>query len=370
MRRLAVFRGKCLFILPFVLASHFVCADESWDDLSFQDELLISQNDGKSSHGNEKSSSEELFYNPKAAPIVKKDWDLWARGDLLIWQAAEDNLLNCFIISSNLNTPHRGFNQVDLEWDLGFRLQIGYTAPYDGWDLSLDWTRYTTDADSTVHAKGNNHIPSPAWGASAINQPILFLERSKAKWHLHFNQLDLELGRSYYVGKYFTLRPNFGLRSAWIDQKLHFDYISSTPSLSVKGNLHNRFWGIGLMLGMGADWLFNKHWSLFGETDYALLFGDFDISQSGKRSNGIGWNQKKDFDSGKGVLDIAAGIKYHFLFHKERLGLTFRTGYEYHVYFNQNQYLISNGSDNFENFIEIKGNLAFQGVMISGQFDF
>ncbi|MBS0652478.1 MAG: hypothetical protein JSR39_03010 [Verrucomicrobia bacterium] len=363
-------RYLAVFSLPFLLASHFVCADEEWDGPFFEDELLVSQNDQNDSHCKKDASSKELFYNKQTAPTVQKGYNFWLRGDLLIWQAAEDNLLNCYVISSNLNTPDRGFNQVDFEWDPGFRLGVGYLPPYDGWDLALYWTRYTTDADSTVHAKGNNHIPSPVWGASAINQPILFLETSKARWHLHFNQLDIGLGRSYFVGKYFTLRPSFGLRSAWIDQKLHLDYISSTPSLSVKANLHNRFWGIGLMLGMAADWLFSKHWSLFGETDYALLFGDFDISQSGKRSNGIGWKEKKDFDSGKGALDIAAGLKYRFLFYKERLGLTFRAGYEYHVYFNQNQYLISNGADNFENFSEIKGNLAFQGVMISGQFDF
>ncbi len=310
------------------------------------------------------------MYNRPTFPWLSNGVNLSVRGDLLIWQATEDNLLNCYVIDANFTTPRRGFNEVDFEWDCGVRLGLDYALPFDGWDLSFDWTHFITDADSTVKNKGGDHIPSPVWGAAFFNESILLLEKSKAHWHLRLDQFDLNLGRSYWVGNYFTVRPNFGLRATWIHQKLNLDYISTTPSLSIDGALKNHFWGLGLTLGASAEWLFSKSWSLFGTTDYALLFGDFDIDQRGRQAGREVWKQTTDFDTGKSVLDFAAGFKYQRLFHQDRFGLTLRAGYEYHLYFNQNQFLVSNGNDGFENFTIIRGNLAFQGVMISGQFDF
>lgn len=308
--------------------------------------------------------------NQSVNPILTHAADLWIRGDLLLWQMSEDNLINCYVINSDLTLPHRDFRNIHFDWDFGCRVGAGYTFPHDGWDTALFFAHYATAGKSSVKNEGGDHIPSPAWGPADVNSTTLELDHSKADFHFDLNQIDFGLGRSYYISKYFTLRPNFGLRSTWIHQKLHFDYENTDPDLSVKGVLKNAFWGFGFTLGLAADWKFTKHWSLYGETDYAILLGQFDLDQTGERVEMPHWKQKKIFDSGKGILDISAGFKYLVLFAKDRLAWTFRAGYEYHLYFNQNQFLISNGSNSFENFNTIKGNLAFQGVMLSGQFDF
>jgi hypothetical protein len=324
------------------------------------------------SYADTKSSTEPPpnIRNQSVNPILTNATNLWVRGDLLLWQMSEDNLINCYVINSDLTLPHRDFRNIHFDWDVGCRVGMGYTLPHDGWDLTLFLTHYATDGKSSVKNEGGDHIPSPTWGPAAFNSAILELEHSKAHFNFDLNQIDLGLGRAYYISKFFTLRPNFGVRSAWIHQKLHFDYLSTDPDLSVKGVLKNEFWGFGLTLGLAADWKFTKHWSLFGETDYAILLGHFDLDQKGERVGTPHWKQKKIFESGKGILDISAGFKYLLLFAKDRFSWTFRAGYEYHLYFNQNQYLISNGSNGLENFSTIKGNLAFQGVMLSGQFDF
>ncbi len=312
----------------------------------------------------------QAITNIPANPILDHGANLWLRGDLLVWQAAEDNIINCYVINSDLGSTNRDFNNVDFEWDCGVRVIAGYNLPHDGWDIAFTWTHFITDAHSSVTAKGASRIPSPVWGSAFHNAQILFLEQSKAHWHLRLDQIELNLGRSYFVGDYLTLRPNFGLRNTWIHQKLDVDYTSSTPSLSTAADLKDRFWGLGLTMGVGADWIVWENLSLFGETDYAILLGNFEIDQKGKRQGVQVWKQSTSFHSGKSVLDIAMGLKYQTLFNKDRLGFTVKAGYEYHLYFNQNQFLVSNGSDFLENFINIKGNLAFQGVMISGQFDF
>ncbi len=308
--------------------------------------------------------------NRHVNPLVENGVNLWVRGDALFWQTSEDNLLNCYIINSNLTLPHRDFRTIHFDWDVGFRIGAGYDLPHDEWDLTLFWTHYDTNAKSSVHTEGSEHIASPTWGSSAVNSQILFLDHSKATFHLSLNQLDLDLGRSYFVGNYFTLRPNFGLRATWINQNLNIHSIAQDPDPSVKTHLKNDFWGFGLIAGLDANWMFTQRWSLYGDADFSILLGSFNLNQTGKQEGSTVWSQKKHTQTGKGVLDIEAGFKYSLLFSKNRYAFTFRAGYEYHLYFNQNQFLLSNGNHNFENFSTIKGNLAFQGVMISGQFDF
>ncbi len=260
-----------------------------------------------------------LAINQPVNPWADHSNLIWARVDALLWQAIEDNLPS--------TTLH-------FDWDWGYRIAVGYQMPYDGWDIQLQYTHCDN------HAEGKNRSVIP---------------EASSKWEADLDQFDLNAGRSYYVGKYCTFRPNGGLRTTWLFQKYTIQELS----------LKNRFWGFGLTSGFDTDWLLGCGFSLFGQFDYALLIGFFDVNQEQHQLLKI----KKSFRTGKSIIDTTLGIKWARLFSKNQYGITLRAGYDYHLYFNQNQFVTQNGNG-LKFFSTNAGNLIYQGVTFSGQFNF
>ncbi len=177
-----------------------------------------------------------------------------------------------------------------------------------------------------------------------------------------------------FVGKYLTLRPYVGMRSTWLFQQFN---VSVTDSLLETQNakMDNRFWGFGFVAGMDSDWIFGRGFSLFASADYSLLVGFFDVDEKAKQDGAPIWKTKSGFRAGRSIIDIAAGFKWAHLFCKGRYGIAFKAGYEYHLYFDQNQFintfLVQTGSPmTLERYLTQGGNLTYQGITAGFQFDF
>ena len=110
---------------------------------------------------------------------------------------------------------------------LDFGSDFGGNMSYDEWDILLAWTWFQS------HARGNTQKPAlTLWGHPQVaDNGTNGASSSRAKWSLHYNLIDLEMGRAFWVGKQSSLRPFFGLRGAWIDQHfdIHYKY-ETTPS--------------------------------------------------------------------------------------------------------------------------------------------
>ncbi len=291
-------------------------------------------------------------------------------GDALLWQAIEENLT--YVYSENIPKKSTHLHTVDFNWDWGLRLGIGYNIPRDGWDLGLYWTHIHNTANGKKKAHSPNTL-APLWSTAA--QPFNgTIDTANGHWHVKLNQIDLNLGRQFYIAGFLTLRPFIGLRSDWIVQEYDVEYkgtaFQSTSKNELESKLKNRFWGFGFLAGFDTDWKLGKGFSIYGDADLSILVGFFDVDQKGILNDVKIWSQDKSFRTGRAILDLALGLKWSRFFSKNRFGITFKTGYEYHLYFNQNQFLLSSGSDNFELFNPVKGDLTYQGVIGSAQFDF
>jgi len=151
-------------------------------------------------------------------------------GELLIWQASEDNLY--YAQTSEIPTPTPtsptdlpAYNfrtlDFDFEWDCGFRIGAGYNIPYDRWDIGLNWTHMRNHSRDHMSGDSDTAIQQ-VWG-SATPEGTLGVATTKARgsWKVNLEQVDLQLGREFYVGRHLTLRPNVGARSAFISKNLH-----------------------------------------------------------------------------------------------------------------------------------------------------
>ncbi len=206
-------------------------------------------------------------------------------GEFLIWFASEELSSAWF---SQITTKIEGFNVIDtfsapslsFDWDVGFRVGLGYGMKYDQWDTQLSWARFNTSAQNEV--SGGVILPE-FFGAFLHGDGPDF---GKIDWSLFYNMIDWDLGRSYWVSDHLSFRPFFGLQGGSIHQTIDSQW--HVVSQSVNGvsipvnyiaheNLHNNFWGIGPLGGINTKWIWGHtsayRFHLFGDLSSAWMWG-------------------------------------------------------------------------------------------------
>lgn len=303
--------------------------------------------------------------NTAARPFIKNGYDFWLFGEALIWQAAEENLP--YATQVKPSEDRRKLETMDFNWDWGFRIGLGGNTSRDGWDIDLYWTRIRNQTNNHAHGTSSKEIQE-FWTTAASAEPLGTFTKASAHGHTLLNQIDLELGREFYVGKFLTTRPFFGLRYSWIHQKYHAKYTGSVDEFA---KLRSRFWGFGFAAGLDTNWWLGNGFSIYGDSDISVVFGKFNVHEKGTLDDSTIWTASNKTNAGRPIFDIGIGFQYRDTFCDESFALTARAGYEYHLYFNQNMFIqVNNGSSTFENFNPLGGNLGYQGASFSLQFDF
>jgi hypothetical protein len=327
--------------------------------------------------------------NPPARPQVRNGLNLFVFGELLYWKANETGLpLAAVNRGSSENLAHSKGVNLRGKWDLGFRVGIGYNIPHDGWDSSLAWLRYhSSGPTSRIHSE-ENHFVFPSFFPST--DPIAIqgvCSRAKGQWSLLLDQLDLDLGREFFVSKWLTLRPQIGVRTNWIDQKPKVKYndflLLGFPKNSVRVKYRDQWWGIGLVGGLGTQWGLWEDWSIFGNLAGAILYGDHRIRMRVKDRppttsqfftsslpKGVFARLKNNMRNVVPILDLELGLRWDWMFANDRLHLGAECGWENHLYFSQNQFPIFCDGLNMGKFFANQGNLALTGAKFAVRLDF
>jgi len=366
------------------------------------------------------------------------DWGMFATVDFLYWFAKETGLTYALKTESpdskfSLGAQSGVLNQVaprkyksmDEEWDPGFRAGLGLNSDCDGWDLYAHWTyfhtcnkRSTSVKDTTfefINFPLGKSLISPWFNPgnsagktlSPNSNDIHFFTKITAKWRINYNVLDLEIGRKYWLSQYMSMRPFMGIRGACT--RIHFSTNPSSESVvdiktvllsnetSYKIRFKNRFWGVGLLGGFQPDWHFGCGFSLFGNVDIALLWGDFDIKRKENTSSfstvltepifaltaGDLGTSKNAFSAMQAILDLGVGLRWESNFCQDRYHLGIDLGWEHHIWFNHNHRFQLRGSFesdadvapdrqglSFQHFDETYGNLVLGGPTARLRFDF
>lgn len=390
---------------------------------------------GSSRYGNKARTGAKGDVNPPARPYLSKGYGISLSGDVVYWKAVQDNLEFAATVNSGmpdcpeatnifLNSYKVRYQKPDFNFSNGFRLGIGYTLPYDGWDLNVQWTRFNSRANglkcaSPCEVEQISSACSPemtmAGACSSFSPcgdcnnccdcqepccdccevcfdcgcptsliplyaPILSQDQyrttssSAAHWSLHLNILDGEFGREFYVSRFLTFRPFFGVRGVWIHQKYQVSYESLVRVVdpefegyslgSFNGcetdctKFKNNFEGTGPRMGFNTNWLLGWGFSFYANAAISLLWGEFRVSsvsnqficgelsrvnvETGRTSdcivNECGQFQLKDsFQTDKAATDLALGLQYQRRIYKDQVGLTLQLGWDQHLFFSQNQ---------------------------------
>ena len=321
---------------------------------------------------------------PPARPDVKDGADLFLTADALFWRAEEDGLEfaeRTFQGTGSNFTDGKVLNP-DFDWKWGFRVGIGYNTPHDGWDLYLNWVRFTTHSHKEYSVNPAAIIPRDALyastGSNSANGPTTNIHEAENHWHLKLNLLDLEMGREFFVSKWLTLRPFVGVRSAWIDQKIDNDYKFET-SVGATETAYSidqrcRFWGLGVRSGLNTLWSLGCGWGIYGNAAISLLPGRFHIrydQDSTTAAVTTEHDSKDHLNVARAVTDLALGLRWDKLTCDDAYHIAIRVGFEQHHFFGQNQFRNYNYDTSIRPISRASiGDLSTHGVTAGFEFGF
>jgi hypothetical protein len=317
--------------------------------------------------------------NPSSRFQVDNGWNLFLDTEFLWWVAKEDGLYYAQNKFTNEETtavpPDDTINfdghleKVHPHWHPGFRIGLGGNMSYDEWDIFLNWTWFRSHAETERRGLllvlwGHPDVDSPGnTGQGALT--------AKGDWKLHYNVLDLELGRAFWVGKYLSLRPFFGLRGAWIDQrfKIHYD-LTTTPITDVRLKAESDFEGGGIRAGFDARFALLGGWSFYGLASASMLYGHYNCDFREK------WDHVKiavsedGFHQAASTAQLALGVRWDGYVHHDRYHFGLYAGWEQNIWFGVNKMNHFFSGLHEGDLQQMNSDLTLQGGTFGVRFDF
>lgn len=163
--------------------------------------------------------------HPATSPPRTKNCDtrasLFFSADYLHWQMGESQLLiavelsNPVVFGGSLSGSATLIEQ-DRSAGAGFRIEGGHHFHYDQWDHMLQWTHYNHGTSQSVDTGGNLAALDKvflATGAVGAGESLtLYGVQAESFWGLHFNILNLELGRRCPLSRKVSIYLHGGLQ--------------------------------------------------------------------------------------------------------------------------------------------------------------
>jgi len=299
--------------------------------------------------------------------------------DPLIWTAREAGT-DCWAegITSGQSFISNNLEPVHFRWDLGFRIGARYELKHDQWDTQLVYTRFKTQGkDYASRGPGSMHstflgnfyvnnsegsgITGPAYESASIN------------WAIKVQIFDVELGRTFLIGKSVEFHPFIGAKVGSIHQCVHSKWykpqLDEAPffNLGIE-NIKNNFWGIGPEVGINSTWaLFtgNHHAvSFFGDMSGALMYGHWafgDVFNNDVSPKII--IDSQPINGGASMLRIGTGLAWNVEWGQNRYQWCTKVGYEVQCWLNQLQFYSFTGG-------RLGNQLTLQGVAFEFRFGF
>lgn len=339
------------------------------------------------------------------------DWGVFVSLDFLYWYARETNLTYAAQGDSPTQTDGTivesaasSLKNFGTSWDPGVRLGLGMNSSCDGWDVYLDWTYYHNQrkdsasvpdvgATNTDDLSPNRSFLSSYWignfeGFGELGNLRIF-DEIQAKWSLTFNQLDLELGRKYWLSRCFALRPYAGIRAAWVKTVFQvngslntFDPLAVIPggetiALTSKNNYTNRSWGLGMLAGLQPTWYFCQNFALYSNFEAALISGNFHskykqndeeqrlLSTNARQSTSFTHQTKNNFSMIQASIDLGLGLRWEEAWCSDRYRTTLDIGWENHIWFDYSHRPIPVAL-----YVQPAGNLMMGGLIVRARLDF
>jgi hypothetical protein len=315
---------------------------------------------------------------PAVAPKVRDGVGLIATADFIWWKTNISGMEYATsgaadggnFVPFGASTKRGHVNQPNFDFEPGFKIGLGLEFAYDGWDLYADytWLNGDTEHNSLSAHRGNGATTLFPIVLDTGTISTLPITKESSRWRQHFNVLDLELGRNFFISRRLTLRPHFGLKSAWINEKWKLEFTGSGSIVDGSQKRKQSLWGIGTRAGLNTVWHFAKNWGLYGDIAVTALWSDFHVKAKDSTELDVSppipsmtnLNTREVITEVIPVIETGIGLTYMTWFDDDEYLFQISAGWEEQVWLDFNHFVDFNRS----------GNLSIQGLTIKAGFAF
>lgn len=243
--------------------------------------------------------------------------------------------------------PGGDLKENDFGWDVGLKAGLGYKTPHDKWDVFLRYTWLSAHDSKSLYKSP----PAVIIGIRSF-LPVL-AKRAKSHVDTDYNNLDLELARSYFISKNYSIRPHFDVKATWLNIRQNISYIFSETFLNPypavgdpekKIYSSSKFWGVGPRAGIDGKLFIGDGFNLFGELAGSILYGYFKERLKEKFPMGISndiagtlLTARDHYHRFIPFVQMQLGLQWGTYLNDKRQHLDFKIGYEVQYYWRVNQ---------------------------------
>ncbi|WP_420420914.1 Lpg1974 family pore-forming outer membrane protein [Simkania sp.] len=322
--------------------------------------------------GQQQQQEKTLYYTndqtvavtPAAGPQVNRSWNPYLTADFIWWTVREDGLFHA--VTGVAANPSKGrVHDIDVDWEPGFKVGLGFNLPHDGWDVFANYTWIKSSVSGSKSTDAGDMISYWSIGGA----PLTGITNSRASWDITFHNLNFEIGRNCYLSQFLKLRLFAGVQAAWIYQDYDVRQVVAADDSIDRLRLDQDFWGAGIRAGLNTAWQFTQNWSIYADLALAILYGEFDLDrrdsnqpQGGVETTSI--HTGVDPMTFEPTVGVGAGLRWETWFGSNNYHILFQLGWEQQIWILQNEFIkVPTETDHV-------GDLVLQGLTLKGRFDF
>jgi len=167
-------------------------------------------------------------------------------------------------------------------------------------------------------------------------------------WHLAMDIADLSIGRPFFQAPNLSVSPFFGIRGAWIRQKMNISAAIPTiliPSLRTSPvHSHNSSgsWAVGPHTGLEGSFILGKGLTIKGKSGVSLLFTQYTtVSHSEEVASSLSAaktiNTKlSDINCLRPEFDLGFALDWGMYLSKKQYYIDLSAGYDFILFWSQN----------------------------------
>jgi hypothetical protein len=320
-------------------------------------------------------------YNSPARLDVKGAWDFYLTASFIYWIAGASDYFVCehrqFLpYGSTQHNDNFVEEMMDSHFGYhpGFKVGLGMNSDRDDWSL---YAEYTWLRNSDTHTWTVNYVDPAEIEDNYLYIPLpentvsgydLDLVKNNRKYH--YNMLDVELSRPYYVGTKLIFQPFVGVEGGWIKEKNHRKQRGGKSNRNgiTYMNSETKSWLVGPRVGIDTSWLLGEGVRFFVNTALSVFYQDFDTDLKFfpvNVENEDIWTKKYEERAINAHIETALGFGWGTYFSNDEWHFDLSAGYEFHLLTDQ-YFLHDNGAGQY---LTAKDHYL-HGLTVTARFDF
>lgn len=261
----------------------------------------------------------------------------------------------------------------DFDWDWGLKAGIGYNFEHDEWEGQLLFTYFKTSETNSRALDGGGSIIPLKGSADLSGLDLDFCNRAVSRSKLTYYNLDLDIGRDFFLSKYLSVKTSFGIRNSWFNLKQNVQYSGGLilgPDLT-KNIDSSKVWGIGPSTSFYTNWNFCKGISIFANTSGSLLWSYFKVDHD--ESNSASTDDLIELTANMHrfmpMVQFTLGLAYQAYLNENKQHIEISLGWDTIYYWRANQFMqVSDFAT--KKYTRVSEDVSLQGVTLNIRLDF